>query len=309
MSLPARGRPDEMAVFARVVEEGSFSAAGRALGLTPSAVSKLVSRIEARLGVRLLARSTRAIALTAEGEAYHRGCLRILADIEETEGALASGATPRGRVRVNASVAVGGRLVVPLLPEFLARHPAVEIDITLTDTVVDLFSERVDVAIRAGPITDSALLGRKLMESRRVVVASPAYLERHGSLCAPRDLKDHDCLGFNFRRVENDWPFELDGGGLRIPVTGSVVAGDGETLRSLALAGIGLARLAEYHIASDLAVGRLVPILEAFNPGDRETVHALFPSGDLMPSRLRAFVDFLAGNMRSTSDTEFENRP
>lgn len=309
MSHRALGQSGEMAVFARVVETGSFSAAGRALELTPSAVSKLITRLEARLGVRLLARSTRAIALTAEGEAFHQSCIRILAEIEEAESTVAAGATPRGRVRVNASVPVGGRLVVPLLPQFLARHPGVEIDITLTDTVVDLFSERADVVVRAGPLADTALVARKLMESRRVVVASPAYLDRRGVPRAPDDLCRHDCLCFNFRRVEDEWPFVVEGAAYSVPIAGSATAGDGETLRSLAVAGIGLARLAEFHVAADLAAGQLVPILEKFNPGDREAVHALFPGGGPMPSRVRAFLDFLVEHMRAATATNFENTP
>jgi len=148
-------RFEEMATFARVAETGSFSAAARALRLTPSAVSKLVARLERRFGARLFTRSTRALALTPEGASFHRHCVEILARIDEVERALAAGAEPRGRVRVNASVPVGAKFVVPLLPDFLARYPHVEVDVTLGDEVIDLLAERTDVAVRAGPLADS----------------------------------------------------------------------------------------------------------------------------------------------------------
>jgi DNA-binding transcriptional LysR family regulator len=297
MARADAGRAGEMEVFARVVEEGGFSAAARALRLTPSAVSKLVARVEARHGVRLLARSTHAMTLTPEGEAYYRGCRRVLAEIEAAEAALDGGARPRGVLRVNASVPFGSRFVVPLLPAFLGRYPGLRVDVTLSDAVADLLAGRVDVAVRAGPLPDSALAARKLLDSPRLVVASPTYLARRGAPASPGDLARHDCLGFNFRRAEEGWPFAQAGRTRRVAVSGSAAAGDGETLRALALAGVGLARLAAFHVAGDVAAGRLVPVLQPFNPGDREPVHAVFLQGDPLPARVRAFVDFLVAEL------------
>ncbi len=293
-----------MATFVRVVETGSFSAAARALRLSPSAVSKLVTRLETRMGVRLFARSTRKLAPTPEGEIYHRSCVAILSQVDQAELAVAACATPHGRVRVNASVPVGARLIVPIVPAFLARFPHAQVDITLTDTVVDLLSERADVAVRAGPLPDSAFAARKLLESPRVVVASPAYLKHHGVPATPNDLVRHNCLNFNFRRAEEGWPFRIGTATRRMWVQGTASAGDGETLRSLTLAGVGLARLAEFHIASDIDSGRLVPVLEDFNPGDCEPVHALFLAGASMPSRVRAFVDFLVESVVQQNASE-----
>lgn len=182
--------------------------------------------------------------------------------------------------------------------------PNVQVDITLTDAVVDLLSERADVAVRAGPLADSTLTARKLLESPRVVVASPGYLNDRGTPAEPNDLFHHNCLNFNFRRVEEGWPFRIDAATRRIAVQGTAAAGDGETLRSLTLAGVGLARLATFHIADDIKAGRLIPVLEDFNPGDCEPVHALFLGGGFMPSRLRTFIDFMVESVveRKTPD-------
>ena len=181
-------RSGEMEVFARVVELGGFSAAARAFRMTPSAVSKLVARLETRLGVRLINRSTRKLQLTPEGTAYYDRSIRILDDINTAEREAAIGATPRGRVRVNTSVPFGLHWLLPLLPGFLKLHPGVSVDVALTDTVVDLMEERADIAIRVGPLRESRLLARKLGESRMVVVAAPGYLADHGTPRTPADL-------------------------------------------------------------------------------------------------------------------------
>ncbi len=194
-------RSGEIEVFARVVELGGFSAAARAFRMTPSAVSKLVARLEARLGVRLVNRSTRKLQLTAEGAAFYERGVRILSDIDAAEQEASAGAAPRGRLRINSSVAFGYGFLMPLMPGFLEAHPGVSVDITLTDTVVDLLEERADVAIRVGPLRDSSLMTRKLGESRNVVVASPDYLARHGVPRTIDDLMQHNRLGFSFTRI------------------------------------------------------------------------------------------------------------
>ena len=189
-------RSGEMEVFARVVREGAFSAAARSLDLTPSAVSKLIARLEDRLGTRLLTRTTRALTLTEEGEAYHRAALRILEELDEADLAAAAGAV-RGRLRINASLPFGSMFVAPLIPAFLAAHPDVIVDLSLTDEVVDV-ARKADVAIRVGNLPDSALMARKLAQSRRVVCAAPAYLNRMGTPQTPADLARHECLRFQF---------------------------------------------------------------------------------------------------------------
>ncbi len=287
-------RSGDMEVFSAVVASGSLSAAARALGLTPSAVSRVVARLEARLGVRLVVRTTRALALTPEGEAYHRSAQRILRDLDEAEREVAEQAAPRGRLRVSAALAHGRLYVVPLLGEFLERYPGITVDISLTDTIIDLVEERADVAIRFGPLPDSALVARRLGESGRSIIASPAYLARHGTPRIPEDLLNHNCMGFNFRRAEPLWPFRRDGRDYTLDLPGNIEANNGETLVQLAREGVGIARVGTFHVAEDIVSGRLVSLLDEFNPGDREAIHALFVGGATMPARVRVFIDYLA---------------
>ena len=288
-------RSGEMEVFARVVELGGFSAAARAFRMTPSAVSKLVVRLEARLGTRLVNRSTRNLQLTPEGCAFYERCVRILADMDEAEQEIAAKIAPRGRVRVSANVPFGLHYLLPLVPEFLARHPEVTLDIALTDQVVDLLQERADIAIRVGPLRASQLIARKLGETRMAVVAAPSYLERCGTPTSLEDLAQHNCIGFNFARSFEGWPF-LDGGRvIAIPAIGGIQVGDGESARRLALAGVGLARLGLFHIGSDIEAGQLRIVLDALNPGDVDEIHAVFiGQGGHLPARIRALIEFLA---------------
>ncbi|WP_448950000.1 LysR family transcriptional regulator [Labrys neptuniae] len=291
-------RAGEMEVFVAAAELRGFSAAGRKLHLSPSAVSKLVTRIEDRLGARLLVRTTRALQLTPEGETYLARAQIILADIAETERMISSGGqvVPSGRLRVSASVGFGARCVVPVLPDFLARYPKVELDLSLTDDVIDLVEEKADIAIRSGPLRDSSLKARKIVESPRVITASPDYLARHGVPRTPEDLAQHNCLLFNFRRGLDSWPFRDPGVAAvrRVQVTGNFTANNGPTLRKLCLDGLGLVRLGRFHVQPDLETGRLVPVLEDYNARDIEPFHAVFVGHEHLAARIRAFVDFLA---------------
>lgn len=291
-------RSGEMEVFARVVELGGFSPAARALRMTPSAVSKLVARLEARLGVRLIVRSTRKFMLTEEGTTFHTHALRVLADLDEAERAVAACQIPRGRLRVNTSVPFGRHHLLPLVPRFSLAHPGVELDITLSDAVIDLMDERADVAIRVGPMRPSQLMARKLGESRMAIVAAPAYLDRRPAPAHPDGLAGHDLVTFNFIRHSDSWPFLIDGRRHELPAHGRSMVGDGESARELALAGQGLARLALFHVGPDIAAGRLVPVLEPFNPGDVEEIHAVYVGhGGKLPARVRAFIDFLVAEI------------
>ena len=287
-------RSGEMEVFVRVVDLGGFSAAARALRMTPSAVSKLIARLEARLGARLVNRSTRKLQLTPEGSAFHDRAVRVLADLDEAERSAAAGATPRGRLRVNTNVPFGTHYLIPLLPGFLERHPEVTVEMTLTDTVVDLLEDRADVAIRVGPLKSSQLVARKLGESRMMLVASPAYLSARGTPQTPGDLARHNLLGFSFARQSNGWPFrDADGSASAVVPTGNALVSDGESMRLLVLTGLGISRLSLFHIGPDIEAGRLVPVLEAYNPGDTESIHAVYVGGGHLPARVRAFLDYL----------------
>jgi DNA-binding transcriptional LysR family regulator len=291
-------RSAEMEVFVRVVEMGSFSAAARVLKVTPSAVSKLVTRIEERLGVPLVIRSTRNLQLTPEGELLFERAQRIVSEIEQTERAVASGSEePRGLLRVNANIPFATHYLIPIIPDFLARYPGITLDLTLSDFPVDLIYERADVAIRTGVLHDSSLKARKLLESDRHVVGSPIYFARHGVPSHPRELVSHNCLNFNIRRNLDTWPFkdiEADAAGAGLPVTGNMRIDNGETMRQLALAGLGIARLSSFHVGRDIEAGGLTAILEEFNPGDIEPIHAIYVGHEHLSNRIRVFVNFLA---------------
>ncbi|MFV0622735.1 LysR family transcriptional regulator [Sphingomonas sp. ac-8] len=287
-------RAGALALFAAIDEQGSFSAAGRVLGISPSAVSRGVDRIEERLGVRLLLRSTRSLSLTAEGQAYLRAAHHILAELDSAEQQIADRGAPRGRLRISAALSHGRLCVVPLLGRFAALYPHIQLDVSLTDALVDVAAGDADVAIRVGALASSSLTARKVGSARRVVVAAPDYLARHGTPETPEDLRHHNCLNFTFRRDRPHWPFRHDGREYALPVTGNLEANNGDTVGQLAALGMGIARVGAFAVAADIAQGRLVPILERFNPGDMEDFHAVFVGGASTPARVRVFVDFLA---------------
>lgn len=291
-------RSGEMEAFVQVVDRGSFSGGARVLGMTPSAVSKLILRLEARLATRLVHRSTRKLQLTPEGRNFYERSVRVLADMDEAERCAAAGALPRGRVSINASVSFGHHVLVPLVRRFAGQYPEVTLDIVLTDRVVDLMEERADVAIRWGELPPSELVARRLGATRQAIVASPAYLERFGTPRTPQELEAHNRVGFTYRRTVPDWPLRVDGRTVDVPVIGNVRAGDGETLRQLLVEGIGLGRLSLYHIQADIDAGRLVPVLEEFNPGDVAPIHAVYlGKAGRLPARVRALLDFLVANV------------
>ncbi|MDQ0564055.1 DNA-binding transcriptional LysR family regulator [Rhizobium mesoamericanum] len=301
-------RAGEMEVFVTAAELQSFSAAGRRLKMSPSAVSKLVTRIEDRLGTRLLVRSTRMMTLTPEGEVYLARARRILAEIAETEQIVAGGGrmVPRGLLRVNASVGFGERYLIPLIPNFLALYPEVQLDVSLTDGIIGLIEERTDIAIRSGSMDDSSLKARKLLESRRVIVASPAYLAAKGIPTSPQDLAHHNCLSFNFRRSLNEWPFRNPGSPdvYRLPVAGDTTVNSGMIMRRLCLAGSGLGRVGQFHVQPDIDSGRLIPVLEEYNPEDIEQIHAVFAGHEHLAARIRAFMDFLKEHLGDEEKSE-----
>jgi DNA-binding transcriptional LysR family regulator len=292
-------RSGEMEVFVRVVERGGFSPAARACGMTPSAVSKLIARLEARLGARLVNRSTRKLLLTPEGCTFYERATRVLADLEEAERGAATGEQAVGRIRLNISASYSTHILAPVLAEFLVNYPGITLDIVQTDVVIDLLAERTDVAVRAGPLKSSSLVARKLGETTMAIVASPAYLGRFGVPKTVADLDTHNRLGFGYVRTVDGWPLRnIDNGNgetIVVPTLGRVHASDGEALRQMALGGVGLARLAAFTVRKDIEEGRLLPVLEQHNPGDREAFHAIYiGQGGPLPSRVRLLLDFLA---------------
>ncbi|MDP9632677.1 UNVERIFIED_ORG: DNA-binding transcriptional LysR family regulator [Ensifer adhaerens] len=288
----------EMRVFIAVVENHGFAAAGKHLNMSPSSVSKLVSRIEGRLQTRLLLRSARTASLTAEGEVYYRSACRILADIRHTESMLSQGpnVTPRGQLRISASVPFARCVLLPLIPEFTELYPEIELDFSLNDSSIDLMQNTADIAIRVGAVNDCPLKARKIGESRRTLVASPGYLARYGIPDHPENLEQHRCIGFNFHQGLNEWLFKepSNGRGITKRISSAIAASDGETVRQLALLGMGIARLASFHIGEDIEEGRLVPLLQEYHYGRNEPINALFVDHTHLAARVRAFVDFFA---------------
>ncbi len=284
----------DIETFLAVANGGSLAAAAKALRLTPSAVSRSIARLEQRLGVSLMRRTTRSLALTAEGLAYRDRMSLLLADMATVEAGLGQEQQgPRGLLRINASPSIGTMGLLPILPRFTARYPDVTIDLALSDTIVDLVEERADIAIRIGPLRDTRLRAKKLGHSRMVLVASPDYLARRGTPQTPDDLDAHDCLRFSFRRSVDSWPFRIGKKIIQRPVQGSFFGNSGEVVRQMAVAGGGIARHGHFHVAQDLKAGRLLEVLPDFSPGDGEDIHALYTPEDRAAARIRAFLDFL----------------
>lgn len=284
--------------FLAVASMGSFAGAAQALRLTPSAISRSMTRLEKRLGVALIRRTTRSLALTREGVAYRDRMRAILSDMFDLEASLSSAVQgPRGLLRVNASPSFGVHCLIPILPRFAETYPHISVDLTLTDAIVDLVEERADVAIRIGPLRDTRLRAKKLGHSRMVLVASPDYLARRGTPRTPDDLDAHDCLRFSFRRSVDSWPFLVEGRLVHKPVEGRFYGNSGEVVREMAVAGCGIARHGRFHVARDLREGRLVELLADYDAGDGEDIHALYAPEDRAAARIRALLDFLEAEM------------
>ncbi len=285
----------EMEIFVTVIETGGFSAAARQVRLTPSAVSKLIARLEARLGTRLFNRSTRQFQLTPEGCTFYEAGKRILADLSEAEQRASQGERPAGRVRISTSASYFHHVLAPILPQFMALYPAVTLDISLTDALVDLLAERTDIAIRTGPLKTSSLIARKLGETARTIVAAPSYLEQYGQPRHVADLRSHNLLGFSYVRSDQGWTLSEDNHSVVVPVAGRVQISDGEGVRRLAVAGAGLAMLADFTVRDDVTAGRLAPVLSHCNSGETEAFYAVYiGEGGPLPARIRVVLDFLS---------------
>ncbi|MGF1611677.1 MAG: LysR family transcriptional regulator [Kiloniellales bacterium] len=284
-----------LAVFARVVEAGGFSAAAGTLGLSKSAVSKQVSRLEARLGIRLLNRTTRRLSLTEAGALFYEGCQRMVAEAEAAEAAVTHlAAAPRGTLRVNAPVSFAMLHLVPILPELMEGCPELSIDLTLNDRRVDLVEEGYDVAVRIGRLTDSSLIARRLAPSRSLLCAAPAYLERHGTPQRPEDLARHNCLIYTYQAEGALWRFQGPEGAASVRVTGRLQVNNGDALCAALLAGAGIGRLPTFIAGDALRAGRLLRLLPDWPLGEEAAVHAVYPAGRAPSPKIRVFIDFLA---------------
>ncbi|NHZ63237.1 LysR family transcriptional regulator [Massilia genomosp. 1] len=287
------GQFRQLSTFVEVVARGSLSAAARAEGIAPAMIGRRLDALEARLGVKLLQRTTRKLALTDEGAAFLEDCQRILGELEEAESAVAErSARASGHLLVSAPAGFGRQHVAPLLPSFLAEHQDVTVNLNLNDRVVDVIGEGVDVAIRIASLSDSSLVGVKLADNQRVLVASPAYLKRHGVPDTLADLARHNCLAISSEGSQRGWTFRDNGKLVTLKVAGNMVCNDGEVLHDWALAGKGLAWRSMWEVGTEIEAGKLYTVLDAFAaPGN--DIHAVFAQRRHLPLRIRAFVDFL----------------
>ena len=282
----------QIEAFVNSATRGSLSAAARTEGVTPAMIGRRLDALEARLGVKLLMRTTRKLSLTFEGQSFLEDCQRILNDLANAETAVAlGGVKASGHLKISAPAGFGRRHVAPQVAQFMEANPDVTVALDLSDRVVDLVNEGVDCAVRIGELLDSSLISNKLGEMRRVVVASPSYLERHGAPLTPQDLATHNCLSLGQQR---GWTLKNapNGDVQVIKVAGSFECNDGAVLHAWALAGKGLAWRSVWEVGDDLRSGRLLSVLDAYAAAPMG-IYAVFPQRRHLPLRVRLFVDQL----------------
>jgi DNA-binding transcriptional LysR family regulator len=286
-------RMTSMATFVKVVESGGFSAAARALSISPSMVTAHVQALEERLGVRLLNRSTRKVGLTEVGQAYYQRCLQILVEVDDADNvAQALQSTPRGTLRLNTAIAIPP-LLAPVIAEYATLHPDVTVDLTMTDRMIDLVEDGFDLAVRNMPVPDSALIARRVATYRFVVCGAPSYLARRGTPRQPGDLARHNCLIFSRSAWGDEWRFAGPDGEQSIPVSGNMHANSDNALRLAAVHGQGLAMAPGFLFADEIRSGRLLPVLTEFLQTDH-AINAIYPHRQHVPVKVRSFIDLLA---------------
>jgi len=280
--------------FVAVATLGSLSAAARAQGIAPAMMSRRIDALETRLGVKLLVRSTRRLSLTNEGSDLLEEAQRILRDLNETETRITQGsANPSGHLRISAPAGFGRRHVAPLVPEFIKAYPDVAITLDLTDRLVDLIEERYDCAIRIGELDDSQIVGIRLADNRRVIIAAPSYLSEYGRPNSPDDLAHHNCLSFGAQGNQaRGWLLRHKGRVRAIRVKGNLACSDGSVLHEWTLAGCGLAWRSLWEVREDLETGRLVSVLDDY-AAPPNGIFAMLPERKHLPLRVRVFVDLL----------------
>lgn len=286
---------EQITAFLAAVEHGGFTAAGQALGRDGSILSRRVTALEKRLGLRLMERTTRRLALTEAGEAFHqrmRGALQALQEIEQDTAAAATGV--RGTLRIALPATFGRMWVAPILPAFLAAYPDLVVETAFEDRYVDLVAESFDVAVRIGTLTDSRLVARRLAPSRRLLCASPAYLQAHGTPVRPADLAQHACLGFSRLASHPLWHLRDGDKATATRIAGPLVTDDAQSLVQAAVSGAGIAMVSDWLAGPELCSGRLVPILPDHPVENNETVYLVHPSARLVPAKTRAFGEWVA---------------
>lgn len=283
----------ELAFFLRVSEEASFSAAARSLDLDPSTISKVIQRLENRLGVRLFHRTSRVLQLTQEGEQFLAAAQKVMVALEEAEQSIGPAATEAtGVLRLSSTPAFARRRLAPLMPEFLRANPAIRVEFVLAATPPDLFEQQIDVSFQSGNIPDSTLVARRITVARWRLCAAPAYLKQAGTPRTPEDLHKHRCLNFLPGSYRSRWLTRHNGKIETYEPKATLAANNGDVLCTLAVAGMGIARLADYHIDHEMAAGQLVTLLDDHEL-DREPIYAVYPSKRHLSPRVRIFLDFV----------------
>ena len=291
-------RLQSMEVFVAVVDLGSFTAAANAFRITPPMVSKHINGLEKRLGATLLTRTTRRLHLTEIGQTYYENCKKILGEIEVAEsGATAMSATPKGLLRVSASIWFGSLTLAPIVCDYLKQHPEVNVDLSLTDRYVDIVDEGIDVAIRIGELEDSSLMARKLSLFALSICASPAYLKQIGTPKKPEDLLQHQCLGFTNWRTQSGWRLLQRQIGASTGIAPRFESNNGQALRTAALKGIGIIMMPTDLLRQDIEQGTLVEIMQDYVPPPRP-IHAVYPRERQSVPKLTSFVEFLVERLR-----------
>ncbi len=295
LDRPASDRLAAMAVFAKVVDLNGFSAAARELGVSKSAVSKQVARLEDDMGARLLNRTTRRLSLSEAGLAFYQGAQRVLAAAEAAEAAVTHlAAAPRGVLKVNAPMSFGVCHVAPALSAFMARYPELSVELDLNDRVVDLVDEGYDLAIRITRLDDSSLIARRLAPSRNILCVAPEYLKRAGTLLTLEDLADHECLLYAYQAPAGRWRFHGPGGERQIRVSGRLRVNNGEALLQAAIGGLGIALLPSFICGGALRDGRLGQLMPEWNGRGSADINAVYPASRNLSPKVRVFIDFLA---------------
>lgn len=287
-------RSGELAIFIRVVELGSFSAVARACDMTPSAVSKLIARLEKRLGVRLLNRSTRQFQLTSEGCQFYEQGLQILSELDELEQSVTANHTPKGRIRIHTSLSYWTHFLLPCISLFNQRYPQIELEAHLSDEVINLVEQRIDVAIRTGPLKSSNLVARSLGSTHKHYVCSPRYITQCGCPQHPDELSEHQLLDVSYQRQNKTWLFKKENQEITLVPTQVLRVNHGEAILQLALSDVGIAQLNEFQVRKALEQKQLIKILEDWNINASEEFHAVWIGHDkYVPKRVRVFLDFL----------------
>lgn len=290
----ASDRFREFEVFVAVVDAGSLSGAARRLGCTPSAVSKLIERLEGRIGARLLQRSSRAVSLTAEGRTFHRAAAHALEAVNEAESLMLDAAAPAaGTLKVHTTLNFAQHQLAPVLPDFLSRHPRVRLEFLLSSDPVDLIQADIDISIQVGPVTNPSLVAKRIGTARWVVCAAPSYLQRRGVPRKPIDLQGHACLNFLPHMPRSAWPLRQPDGHPPLQPFGVLASNSDNLLRVLACQGLGIARLSDFHIAQDVHDGRLVALLADYELDEPEPIYAVFQSRRNLSLRVKVFLQFL----------------